>query len=412
MRCEELVDNMSFIIKDIGDVALLFKSEEGHRFKMASGSLQTQGTRLFYLDYKDINFKYYRRYRTLMIIANPHKILSKTNITLEDLSEYKKRVSAVVEEVLHNSHMPTTISFKAPENKTELFEIEAPKFYRSDLEDMFEPSVIDEMEAYHNSIPYYDVSITYAQLLNRIEYCVDNKMAEQEKKLYMSLLRKHPSRYKHMKKNSLYPTTLYLQTKKRSNNLVIYDKEQERLDDGDTEGAKKYKGVLRMELQIKKYKFKRNLKQKGIERALDNYWDKDMMEEMYFEFLRPYLYYGDYYRIDIAKKMIKASDYKESYKDKLIEFITQVNAHGISAVNSQYVVEASAYNIPVANRRGRPKIIKKYAPNTIKKYIGMLGDIGLNPITINIDEPFERLPNLLDRAKETAEREYFSKRPI
>ena len=278
----------------------------------------------YHLVYKDLKFDYYMATQTLVIKANAHKVLGKGFVLLQDLENYKSRLMNIVKEVTGTDKLSLQLS--------------------------------------------------------RIDYCVDLAMDSDCNEIEdsLELLYKHIHSYRHMKIDKIYDTSFYLKAKRGSYNLNCYDKyeETDRIDED-------YKGIFRLELQIKKHKIKRELKKYGIPRELDYYWTKSAMEEDFFDFLKGFFYCCDYYRIDIAIKRIKESLYPKAMQDKLIRFIKKVNKVGVTEAK------------------------KSYSYSTVKSYIEKLEKIGLNPITISKDKTYEKMENLLNRAKRVAEELYF-----
>ncbi len=278
----------------------------------------------YHLVYKGLKFDYYMGSQTLVIKANAHKVLEKGFVSLQDLENYKNRLLSIVKEVTGTDKLLLQLS--------------------------------------------------------RLDYCVDLAMDTncEEIEDTLELLYKHVHSYRHMKIDKIYDTSFYLKTKRGTYNLNCYDKYEE-LSRTDED----YKGIFRLELQIKKYKMKRELKRNGVSRELDNYWTKSAMEEYFFDFLKGFFYSCDYYRIDIAISKIKESLYSQSMQDKLIRFIKKVNKIGMTEVK------------------------KCYSYSTAKSYIEKLEKIGLNPVTISEDKTYEKVENLLHRAKRVTEELYF-----
>lgn len=173
--------------------------------------------------------------------------------------------------------------------------------------------------------------------------------------------------------------------------MNLYDKQQERLDKGDFEGAIKYKNTFRIESQIKKRKIKKYLKQDGVSQDLDNYWNKLAFVENHLELFENYLYKGNYYRLDKAKQIIKNdTDLKDFIQSRLCLFLTRVNKFGMN------------------------NIYKYCSKQTIKNYIEILnnikcpdGSIGVNPITIGNDKNVTCIKSMFLRCKEISEKNYF-----
>lgn len=277
----------------------------------------------YHLVYKGVTFNYYMGSQTLVIRTNAHKILQKGCITVQDLENYKEIVSSIV------------------------FEITGIK----------------------------NLSLQ----LSRLDYCVDLILDYENGQIEdtVELLHKHVESYRHMKIDNIYDSSIYLKTKRGNYNLNCYDKYAEcQLDE--------YKGIFRLELQIKKAKIKRELKRNGITRELDNYWSKESMEMYFFDFLRGFFYTGNYYRLDVALEKVESSSYTKVMKHRLCLFLKRVNEKGMTETK------------------------KWYSSQTAKNYIELLEKIGVNPVTISNDKDYKEMRNLLDKAKEEAEKMYFN----
>lgn len=105
------------------------------------------------------------------------------------------------------------------------------------------------------------------------------------------------------------------------------------------------------------------------------------------------------YNIKEEIRKIKKSANTENWQEKLILFIKTIQKYDIESViatNNNQIVRN------VSNCKH-----KQYSPRTIKTYIEMLENIGINPITIDNDSEFDSLESLYTLAKNTAKRKYF-----
>lgn len=285
----------------------------------------------YHLVYKGVTFNYYIGSQRLVIKTNAHRILQKGCITLQNLENYKEIVSSIIFEITGIRNLSLQLS--------------------------------------------------------RIDYCVDLILDYENGQIEdtVELLHKHAESYRHMKIENIYDSSIYLKTKRGNYNLNCYDKYKEMLEKGNSyEECEQYKGVFRLELQIKKGKIKRQLKNNGVTRELDNYWSISSMEEYFFKFLRGFFYTGNYYRLDVALEKVESSSYTEIMKHKLCLFLKRVNEKGITETK------------------------KWYSYSTAKNYIELLEKMGVNPVTIANDKDYKEMRNLLDRAKEEAEKMYFN----
>lgn len=105
------------------------------------------------------------------------------------------------------------------------------------------------------------------------------------------------------------------------------------------------------------------------------------------------------YKLEEEIRKINKSATTKNWKEKLILFIKTIKRYGIENVivkNNNQIVRN------VSNRKH-----KQYSPRTIKTYIEMLENIGINPITIDNDSEFDNLESLYTLAENTAKRKYF-----
>jgi hypothetical protein len=109
------------------------------------------------------------------------------------------------------------------------------------------------------------------------------------------------------------------------------------------------------------------------------------MNPLYFEFLKGFLYTGDYYRLEKAIDIIEKSTYSNAIKNNLQKFVGLTNECGLERME------------------------KFYSYNSISKYITLLAELGVNPITLNNNCKFATLPNLIRHLRDVAEEKYFRK---
>ena len=226
-----------------------------------------------------------------------------------------------------------------------------------------------------------DIKLT----LTRCDYCIDLKIpSEEELNEIFILLNKHCTKFRYIESRQQYENGIYLVRPKSSMCINIYNKYEQLLNVYGTEDVN-FKNVVRMELQLKNSKLKRLYKRDELERNILTYWNRETMEKQYFNYLQDYLYKGDYYKLSKAISLILASPYSNTVKKGLINFIKVVNLHGMTKASS-----TCSYN-------------------TIKKYIRLLDQIKVNPITIDDDSAIVKITNLSNQARKFAEETKFNK---
>lgn len=272
-------------------------------------------------EYKNIEFKYDSLHQYLLIMTNPHKVLGKKDILLSDKEEYKTKLLKIIREIL----------------------------------------------------PTQDISIE----VNRIDYCVDIFVGEKIG-IYCELLNRHPKKFCYMRQKKTYKTSKYLTNKRGQRHLNFYNRYAKTSETQDI-------GVLRLEIQNNPPKIKKEYKDNNIPKTIDYYWSKEAMQQYFFEFLKPYLFEGDYYKGSIYKKMVNESDEKKLVKKRLNEFSLMESRYGIDGLIQK----------------------KKFCYDTERKYIQILNNLNINPITIPDNCKYDYLENVLKLARKVAEEKYF-----
>lgn len=315
-----MIDSIDLIIYDIEWIDFRHLRNLGIEIKNKT----ERRSKMFWFSYKNIEFKFFPIKKYLLIMTNVKKFLNKEEITLTDKNIYKEKVYQIIKEILDSS------------NKI--------KIYLSRID--------------------YDVNIRFENI--------------NIKNIYMTLLQKCKTRFKYMKQEQKYKTSMYLKNKYGQYRINFYDK-------GEESKNIKYKNVLRLEIQVNSPKLKAERKRKEIPNILDVYWSKEKMLEIYFDMLKEYLHKGKYYtRKEITKK-IEMSTYKSTYQKKLKKFVLYIERYGIEETIIRGI----------------------YSKPTIKKYIEMLTAININPIPIPVESEYIELESLYNIARNIAEDKYF-----
>lgn len=275
----------------------------------------------YWFKYKNIDFKFNPIKKYIIIITKAKLLLKNRDVKLRDKETYKNIVLKIVKEVIEEN-----------------------------------------------------ISIE----LIRIDYCIDIPLIDDEElKTYIEILKKYKHKYKYMRLEEAYETSLYLTNRYGQFKLNFYDKYAESNNPLD-------KNILRLEIQVNTPKLNKEAKN-GIPKILDEYWSKKSMEKCYFDVLEGYIYGGRYYKIGKIYKVINNSDLEKNYKRKLKKFIRDVDKKGIYEI-----IET-----------------KLLCRTTTEKYIKMLVDLGVNPVPIPNESNFDELDNLYYKAIEIAETRYF-----
>lgn len=272
--------------------------------------------------YQNILFYYHLSSHFLSIHTNAHQLLNKTIITLKDKLQYINTLNSILS------------------------------------------AVIIHLEKHKIK-------------LMRVDYHIDLKLDDKVND-YIQLLNNNVDVYKYMKKRVTYYTSLHLTTKNGKQNINIYNKGEEAKD-------KAYEGILRVEIQCKKILIKGEFKKYGITRELDNYWNANAMEDYFFSIVDGFCYKGDYYKREIANTIIDNSNNTLSMKNKLKEFLFEVEKKGLEKVKKS----------------------KKYNSCSINTRIKKLTVLNINPIPIPSNFNYDKLENLPSLARKVAKEKYF-----
>ncbi len=223
--------------------------------------------------------------------------------------------------------------------------------------------------------------------INRIEMKNDYKLKNADEPLVaQDIIRMATEKIGRLiKEEDKYKNRTNCQYKSRKNNSVaitIYFKEFERLEKSDVAGAEKYNEILRTEVKLKNKHLNNNRKRRN--KTLKDYFRQDVAEEYFNEYVLPIFYTEPFYRLDVAQFKIYESElFRDFEKDRLYQFLVDINKFGISAVK------------------------EKYDSSTFKEYIRKIRSLGINPlcfskvidgkeITIKKMENFTLLKNGID----------------
>lgn len=222
-------------------------------------------------------------------------------------------------------------------------------------------------------------------VLMRIDYRYDVVIKDFVEKqllldLYKKLTRSHKFQKKHLGKVNAkgefepYETTVYHSS--NSAEAIVYSKEAERIAK-DVEPEEYEKNVIRYEVRLmsghlyymeKKGDFSRP-------RKLKEYMTCDVYRTYFKKYMSHIYHSGRFYKLDEARKIIKASSLSVNNKIKIIEFLKK----------------ASSYDLDTP--------LKGMGKSTLKSRLKMLEGLEINPILIpkNYRNAPSSLENPLDR---------------
>ena len=153
-----------------------------------------------------------------------------------------------------------------------------------------------------------------SEILNRIDYkfvyfCKDEK----EKSLLLGLLSKAISKRYSAKKrvySNDYDDAITVYYNGRHYRINIYDKYKE------TGGSPEYQNMVRYEIQIMSRTLNRYLKEYGLIRDIDNYWN--MRNFFFIKYLLPVFFTGNFYKNNIISRMLSECKNKACLMNKIM----------------------------------------------------------------------------------------------
>ena len=285
------------------------------------------------------NFNPYKFRQHLIIECEADKIVGTSNVIEEDLERFEIRFSELVQEFLKNN-FPIFI------RRYPLFRID----YKYDIQ------FKDDLE----------IEIFY-EIIKRVkDRCFNLNKISPNNFNYSSLY------YRPQGKTDSNGNNYFKRGKMNLNSYHRYLKT----------GRPEDKYVVRLEVQIFSKTINSEYKKNGISKELCNYWNQDSYDE-YMKVYEKILYTQDYFRIDVALKLVIDNySMRLSVKKRLCRLLTLINIYG--------------------ETKGRKIFSKEYTQSTFYRDIGKLKKIGINPITFgNLNdtrfEKIECLRNFLKR---------------
>ena len=208
--------------------------------------------------------------------------------------------------------------------------------------------------------------------VSRIDYSYSVLIEDERiRKLIIKLLNeKAPSNAGYLSRLREFKSSVRRETEANTSRSVnIYDKNQERMDKG--EPIKPYeRDVIRFESQILEEHVKYQAKEKKCSRRPSDW----LTPEKYYQNIKQLAYFdfwADLYSLPMAESIIDASEYTDPEKKRLKAFLKKIADTNADTAFAGY---------------SRP---------TVKKYIGLLTRINVNPIPIpeeygisHIESPF------------------------
>ncbi len=156
-----------------------------------------------------------------------------------------------------------------------------------------------------------------------------------------------------------FPLSVYYLCKSRHAQLYRKDKER---DEKGYEVQDYEEGMLRQEIQCHANHVRYQQRRYGVPRTWDG-WVNIQRENYYLTHAKPIFPKGDFYTLDRACKIIEAEEMLTPLNQKrLIDSLTQIHTQGMAEWKATH------------------------STNTVKKYLGQLETLDINPLTIK-DNP-------------------------
>lgn len=239
--------------------------------------------------------------------------------------------------------------------------VDALKFFRTENTSSQQLRVIirllDQLLSYGN-FSLDDMTVS------RVDYCHNSRIEDEDTRLILfDLLQKCPTRAIYTVRGVKYKTSIYSRSKSKTVN--VYDKNTERsvkfFASGNSKNlSKNYeRDIVRMELQIKKGHLKYMAK-RGVARSVKN-WINAETERHYLQKMYGMFPKGDFYTLDMAEHMIASSNLTKITKRHLIDFLCEIDRSDMDTAKSNICY------------------------NTYRRYLNILAELGVNPITIPQD---------------------------
>ena len=199
--------------------------------------------------------------------------------------------------------------------------------------------------------------------LFRIDYDYNFYMEHEESDVLMRTMQQLPSRNMRMKKwDEIQKPTVYYQCKSRHMQLYLKDEE---LREKGRAVSKAEECLCRQEVQCFSGRIKYMRKKYGLVRDWSN-WVTPQMEAEYLTTAERIYTTGDFYTLKGAIDIIESSSLSPCSKKRLKEMLSIIQDETMDAVK------------------------KQFSHNTIKKYLDILKDLNVNPLTIKtnpVDNP-------------------------
>ena len=197
--------------------------------------------------------------------------------------------------------------------------------------------------------------------VSRVDYCYNCRIKDAKvRQTLFDMLQKCPTKAIYTMRGVKYATSIYSRSKSKVVN--VYDKTAEREAKHRSTGSRMdlpqsyEQDIVRMELQAKTEHLK-YMARRGVARTVANWINADT-EARYLEKLYGMFPKGDFFTLGQAESLIASSKHGKTTKNHLIKFLRIIAKEDMDATKAQL------------------------SYNTYHRYLTLLGELGVNPITI------------------------------
>ena len=194
--------------------------------------------------------------------------------------------------------------------------------------------------------------------LSRIDYDYNFYMSTEEFEVLVATMQRLSERIMRMDKwdRAEQPTVYYLN---KSRHAQLYSKEEELKAKGFPINEKEI-GLCRQEVQCHARRIKYMKREYKLARNWET-WVNPKMESEYLLTAEPVFRAGDFYSLDAATAIIQGSSFSNCHKKRMEEMLIFI-------------------------QNGTMDALKDFASrNTVKKYLSMLHELNVNPLTIPVN---------------------------
>lgn len=312
-------------------------------------------------------------YKTLTLLGNskPKKVREGCYVTTE-LKEYGFTQIQLTSKKVSEKYKYNVMQIKIILNPKNLIEANSLKLMKSYDIERVKYIFNDKVKSIHPSLPIFEY-----WTVKRIDYAIDivTKYVEEyiilfqrgDKPKVFSELYCNKSKVRKQREGSFYIFN-------KSVNVNFYNKENEQTKKGFNNYE--IKNLLRLEVQCKNLKVN-SIKKKNRFKSnqLINYLSDEESKRQIYNYYGATIGRGTYYKLSKAIELVNKSTYSNLFKKKLIKVLKLINKH------------RSIW-------KAREK--KIYNEKSFNKYLELLRNLDINPVTLPIRWNIEKLPNILN----------------